>query len=83
MALEDLQRSIQSRLYGSYIGQEVSVLVEGESAKSSVDLTGHSTCHKVLNFAGDQRFLGRVVRVRVTAAKSHSLYGEMVGLPQD
>jgi tRNA A37 methylthiotransferase MiaB len=39
---------------------------------------GHSTCHKVVNFTGDKMLEGEMVDVRVTAAKTNSLYGEMV-----
>ncbi|MDT4898621.1 MAG: tRNA-2-methylthio-N6-dimethylallyladenosine synthase [Acidobacteriota bacterium] len=74
-ALEILQKKIQSRIYESYVGREVRVLAEGESAKSSLDMTGHSTCHKVVNFPGDKSLAGREVKVRVTAAKANSLYG--------
>ena len=76
-ALESLQKGIQKRIYEEYIGREVRVLVEGESAKSQADLTGHSTCHKVINFPGDISLLGREVSVRITAAKANSLYGEI------
>lgn len=76
-ALELLQKAIQGRIYRDYLGREVSVLVEGESAKSGLDMTGHSTCHKVVNFPGDGSLLGREVRVRVTAAKANSLYGSL------
>lgn len=75
MALELLQKKIQSRIYGSYVGREVRVLVEGESAKSEFDMTGHSTCHKVVNFPGDKSLMGREVSVRITEAKMNSLYG--------
>lgn len=75
LALELLQKEIQSRIYRDYVGREVNVLVEGESAKSHLDMTGHSTCHKVVNFPGDDSLLGQTVRVRVTAAKANSLYG--------
>jgi tRNA-2-methylthio-N6-dimethylallyladenosine synthase len=75
LALELLQKKIQGRIYGSYIDREVRVLVEGESAKSHLDMTGHSTCHKVVNFPADSSLAGREVRVRVTAAKANSLYG--------
>ncbi len=79
VALEQLQKSIQGSVYSDYVGKEVSVLVEGESAKSPADLTGHSTCHKVVNFKGDARLAGQIVRVRITEAKANSLYGERVG----
>lgn len=75
LALETLQKSIQKRVYEGYVGREVRVLVEGESAKSQSDVTGHSTCHKVVNFPGDASLVGREVRVRITAAKANSLYG--------
>jgi tRNA-2-methylthio-N6-dimethylallyladenosine synthase len=78
LALEKLQRGIQERLYSDYVGSVVSVLVEGESAKSCLDMTGHSTCHKVVNFKGTKELAGQIVRVRVKEAKTNSLYGEMV-----
>jgi tRNA-2-methylthio-N6-dimethylallyladenosine synthase len=74
-ALERLQRDIQGSIYRSYLGREVRVLVEGESAKSTLDMTGHSTCHKVVNFPCDSLLAGQEVRVLVTAAKANSLYG--------
>jgi tRNA-2-methylthio-N6-dimethylallyladenosine synthase len=78
LALERLQRKIQGEIYGNYLGREVSVLVEGESAKSTEDMTGHSTCHKVVNFKGSRELAGKIVRVRILEAKTNSLYGEMV-----
>jgi tRNA-2-methylthio-N6-dimethylallyladenosine synthase len=78
LALERLQREIQNKIYAGYVGREVSVLVEGLSAKSVEDLTGHSTCHKVVNFRGAASLKGQVVRVRIEAAKANSLYGRLV-----
>lgn len=77
LALEGLQKSIQSRIYSDYVGCRVNVLVEGESAKSDRDLTGHSTCHKVVNFRSDENLVGQVLPVRITEAKSNSLYGAL------
>ncbi|HKS30224.1 MAG TPA: tRNA (N6-isopentenyl adenosine(37)-C2)-methylthiotransferase MiaB [Pyrinomonadaceae bacterium] len=79
LALERLQREIQSQIYSGYVGREASVLVEGESAKSPEDMVGHSTCHKVVNFKGAEEMAGRIVRVLVTEAKTNSLYGEIKG----
>lgn len=78
LALENLQRKIQNRIYQSYIGRSVSVLVEGESARSDEDMAGHSSCHKVVNFKGDATLEGHIVEILVTQAKSNSLYGERV-----
>jgi tRNA-2-methylthio-N6-dimethylallyladenosine synthase len=78
IALEELQESIQKKLYGNYIGRNVSVLVEKESARSSEDLTGHSTCHKVVNFRAQQTQPGEIVDVLISEAKPYSLYGELI-----
>jgi tRNA-2-methylthio-N6-dimethylallyladenosine synthase len=78
LALEELQESLQHRVYGDYVGREVSVLVERESARSSEDMTGHSTCHKVVNFRAGQTQPGEVVDVLILQAKPYSLYGELV-----
>jgi tRNA-2-methylthio-N6-dimethylallyladenosine synthase len=51
------------------------VLVERQSTRSENDLSGHSTCNKVVNFAGDRGLEGEIVDVTVTAAKTNSLYG--------
>ncbi len=78
LELESRQFELQNKIYQSYIGREVSVLVEGRSARSEKDLTGHSTCHKVVNFKGDSTQRGETLNVRITEAKSYSLYGQQV-----
>ena len=78
LELEKLQRRIQERIYLSYVGRQVDVLVEGQSARSDQDLTGHSSCHKVVNFLGNPGLEGQIVRIRVTKAKANSLYGELM-----
>lgn len=76
LELESRQREIQSKIYDSYVGRTVSVLVEGESAKSPDDVTGHSTCHKVVNFFGGSTQQGEIAQVLITRGKINSLYGE-------
>jgi tRNA-2-methylthio-N6-dimethylallyladenosine synthase len=79
LRLEALQRTVQRKIYELYRGAVVSVLVEGLSAKSSSDWSGHTTCHKVVNFPSSGSDLaGKIVQVRVTAAKKNSLYGEQI-----
>ncbi len=78
MALEALQESIQQRIYADYVGRRVSVLVEKESARSAADMTGHSTCQKVVNFRSDKTPAGEIVEVLISQAKPYSLYGELV-----
>lgn len=72
---EELQQRIQRVIYDDYVGKVVRVLVEGESAKNRTDLSGHTTCHKVINFKGGPELVGQLVSVLVTEAKRNSLYG--------
>jgi tRNA-2-methylthio-N6-dimethylallyladenosine synthase len=78
LALEEVQRQNQERIYRSYVGRTLQVLVERQSTRSEDDLSGHSTCNKVVNFAGDRSLEGEIVDVAVTAAKTNSLYGTFV-----
>jgi len=77
MELERVQRQVQSKVYGDYVGRTVSVLVERQSTRSSDDMMGHSTCNKVVNFRGGADLQGSIVDVLITEAKNNSLYGRV------
>jgi tRNA-2-methylthio-N6-dimethylallyladenosine synthase len=87
LRLQELQDRVQRRRYERYLGRTVEVLVEGISSRSSSDYTGHTRCNKVVNFPVatprdsiiSYEDLGRLVNVKITGVKSHSLYGEMAG----
>ena len=78
LELEARHRELQKGIHESYVGRQVSVLVEGQSARSPQDMTGHSSCHKVVNFHGGVANPGAVVNVLITEAKLNSLYGAYV-----
>jgi tRNA-2-methylthio-N6-dimethylallyladenosine synthase len=78
LELERVQRRVQEKIYRAYLGRTLSVLAEKQSSRSESDLSGHSTCHKVVNFAGDRSLEGEIVDVLVTGAKTNSLYGQLV-----
>lgn len=75
--LERVQKSIQTRHLQRYLNKTLKVLAEKVSAKSDEDISGHSTCHKVVNFRGSNVILGNIVDVRITEIKANSLYGEV------
>jgi tRNA-2-methylthio-N6-dimethylallyladenosine synthase len=77
LELEKVQRTAQDKIYQSYVGRKLSVLAERQSSRSASDLTGHSTCHKVVNFEGDSSLEGEIVDVVVTKAKTNSLYAAL------
>ena len=76
--LERVQRNLQENNLQRYMGRTLSVLAEKTSAKSADDLTGHSTCHRVVNFQGTDDMLGKIIDVRITKVKANSLFGEAV-----
>lgn len=78
LELEKVHRAAQEKIYRSYVGRTLSVLVEKQSSRSENDLSGHSTCHKVVNFEGGHSLEGEIVDVLVTAAKTNSLYGNLL-----
>ncbi|MBK6751902.1 MAG: TRAM domain-containing protein [Acidobacteria bacterium] len=64
LELERAQKSSQNNALQRYINQVLKVLVEVGSSRSATGLTGHSTCHKVVNFEGSRELLGKVVDVK-------------------
>ncbi|MBA3322085.1 MAG: tRNA (N6-isopentenyl adenosine(37)-C2)-methylthiotransferase MiaB [Pyrinomonadaceae bacterium] len=76
--IEKLQKKIQAQINNSYVGETVSVLFEGKSAKSGNDMTGHTTCNKVINIKDTSNLEGTINNVVVTDAKVNSLYGVLV-----
>lgn len=76
--LEAVQKSIQHKRLRQYLNKTLKVLAEKHSARSENAISGHSTCHRVVNFCGTDDMLGKIVDVRITEAKSNSLFGEAV-----
>ena len=77
MELERVQKRIQNNRLQRYVNQVLKVLVEGASSRTENGLTGHSTCHKVVNFTGSRDLLGKIVDIRITEIKANSLFGEV------
>lgn len=58
------------------IGETLPVLVEGVSKNNSNRLAGRTEGHKLVNFEGKQEWIGSIVPVTITNAKTFSLLGE-------
>jgi tRNA-2-methylthio-N6-dimethylallyladenosine synthase len=78
LELEKVQRKYQSEIFQKYIGRKVAVLVEKQSNRNRIQMSGHSTCHKVVNFVGEEKLLGEIVSVKITEAKTNTLFGEIM-----
>lgn len=81
---ERLQRLNELVTVGSLEGNKrfeneiVEVLVEGTSKTDSAILTGYTAHNKLVNFKGDLKYIGEIVKVKITKAYSWHLAGEIV-----
>jgi tRNA-2-methylthio-N6-dimethylallyladenosine synthase len=75
--LEAVQKRSQAASQKRYIGKNLKVLVEKKSSFSNTQVSGHSTCHKVVNFEAPSDMLGKIVDVRISEIKSNSLFGTL------
>ncbi|MHA6258781.1 tRNA (N6-isopentenyl adenosine(37)-C2)-methylthiotransferase MiaB [Sporosarcina sp. CAU 1771] len=66
-----------------YDGQIVEVLVEGASKRNTEVLAGYTRTSKLVNFKAPESVIGRLVNVRITAAKTWSLDGEFIGVVEN
>jgi tRNA-2-methylthio-N6-dimethylallyladenosine synthase len=60
-----------------YEGRIEKVLVEGPSRKNKKTLTGRTESMKIVNFEGTPEMIGRIVKIKITEAKTYSLVGEV------
>jgi tRNA-2-methylthio-N6-dimethylallyladenosine synthase len=85
VALQALQRRIQTEIHEAAVGTDVEVLVDSVSRRESEVLSGRTMGNTVVNFRapadtpnGDASWIGRTVRVRITRGGPHSLDGEAI-----
>ena len=80
VALQALQKRIQTELFTAAIGHTFDVLVDSRSRRREWELSGRTSGNTVVNFAGTGDEMGRTVPVRITGANPNSLRGESVAL---
>lgn len=81
--LQDLQNCITAEELARTVGTEAEVLVEGRSKMQDSDVhcwKGRDEAGRIVNFpAQGDDLTGKMARVRILAAKKHSLLGEIRG----
>jgi tRNA-2-methylthio-N6-dimethylallyladenosine synthase len=84
VALQSLQREIQTRLHEEAVGTTLEVLVDSASRRQMHEVSGRTSGNTVVNFAvptdttlhaSPRGWIGRTVPVRITRAGPHSLWG--------
>jgi len=82
VALQSLQRTVQSNLFQRSIGTVHEVLVDATSRRHEWELTGRTGGNTVVNFPGPPEWLGRLVDVRIERTGPNSVWGQAVGDPR-
>jgi tRNA-2-methylthio-N6-dimethylallyladenosine synthase len=81
VALQALQRSIQSELNEALLGRTVDVLVDAASRRRTTELSGRTSQNVVVNLPGPSEWIGRTVAVRIERAGPHSVWGRATSEP--
>ncbi len=76
--LNDVVNEYCGQALKKYDGQIVEVLVEGESKRNPEVLAGYTRKNKLVNFVAPNEVIGKLVKVKITEAKTWSLQGEFI-----
>lgn len=79
MTLQAAQRRIQLELQQAAVGTVEEVLADATSRRREWEVSGRTSGNTIVNFAGGQELIGRLVPVRITEAAPNSLRGELAG----
>lgn len=86
--LQEAQRAITLRKNQQLAGKVMDVLIEGKSKTAEQrefqnpqlsQLTGRTSCNRVVNFSADEGLIGKIVPVMITKASPNSLLGFLIG----
>lgn len=75
--LNDYINKYAREINDSLVGKNVKVLLEDVSEKDSSMLKGYTDTMKLVNVKADKKYLGKIVNVKITDAKTWSLDGEI------
>lgn len=74
--LNSVQYRIATEINKSLEGTVQEVLVEGPSKTNEEKLTSRTRTNRIVNFSGSKDLIGQIINVRITEAKTFSLFGE-------
>ena len=76
--LQNIQKAITLKKNRALVGAITPILVEGVSKRKGGQLTGRTDTNKIVNFCGDPKMIGHLVKVLIKEAFTNSLRGEAV-----
>jgi len=80
-ALNKIQQRISLEENERLVGSALELLVEGPSKSNPELQTGRARNNKLVHFPGPANLTGRLIRVRITEARTWNLFGEREGEP--
>ncbi len=80
VALQALQKRIQTEIFTESIGRTFDVLVDSRSRRRDWELSGRTSGNTVVNLTGSEELMGRIVPVQIIGANPNSLRGEALAL---
>src|SRR3954469_13024437 len=76
--LNNLVNKLSLEAMKKHEGQIVDVLIEGESKNNPDVLAGYTSRSKLVNVVAPKSVIGKIIKVKITEARTWSLNGEMV-----
>lgn len=77
LELQTLQKEVQANLLRAMRGRTVEVLVDSRSRRRHDEYSGRTTGNTVVNFPGEQDWIGRFVRVTIERTGPNSVWGSV------
>ena len=78
IALQALQKSLQTAIFRTFVGRDLRVLGTGPSPKGAGRFSGRTAGNLVVNFEAPSDPAGRFVTVRITGSGPYSLHGTLL-----
>lgn len=76
--LNSIQYRIATEINQSLEGTVQEVLVEGPSKTNEEKLTSRTRANRIVIFSGSKDLIGQIINVRITEARTFSLFGEIL-----
>jgi tRNA-2-methylthio-N6-dimethylallyladenosine synthase len=76
IALQELQRGIQTGIHEAMVGQVFPVLADSRSRRRATELSGRTTGNVVVNFPGQADWFGSLRPISIRRAGPNSVWGE-------
>jgi tRNA-2-methylthio-N6-dimethylallyladenosine synthase len=80
VALQALQREIQTAINAEMVGTVESVLVDAWSRRRDAEVSGRTTTNVVVNLPGRPEWIGQTMAVRIERSGPHSVWGRAAAL---